>query len=121
MGDYNTKPREKVKGIKAQFTYLLDVMLRRRGYDYGKELIAVLNSDQTDPKNEKKLETLFRLMPYIAVKFTDTEIKQIEDYLSKVALDRAVTETKQKDKAEELNRITLIRKDQAVAIGGTKT
>jgi hypothetical protein len=93
----------------------------RTGYDYARKLQEAIEADLSDVKNKLRLDALYYILPYMAVKFSDAELKQIEEIISKIDADRAGLLTKREDKAEELNRITLIKKEQAVAIGGIKT
>lgn len=105
------------RGSRNKFTYLLSLMLERSGFYYADELHRTLKSDLTDIKNQEYLKVLFHILPYMAVKFSDAEIKQVDDILAKFEAGKEVLEKKRVDKAKELNQIMIVAKEKVANTG----
>ena len=107
------------KGTSARYTFLLEIMLRKGGFNYGKELKKALLSDLSKSQNYKYLNALIRLLPYTCVDVSQCDATRIKEVM-------AICRTKQQpeklilesEDIRKLNNILADEKELKVASGG---
>lgn len=104
-------------GRPNKFLYFLEKLLSRNGYNYASELKKVLLSDLTTPDNKEKLKVLMDLLPYIAMRLSDTTPEEIEKVMHRPEVDIPDPLAGIENKAKEINNILCMKKDVA---DGTK-
>lgn len=94
--------------------------LAERGFDYHEELIKALRQDLSKAIYRRQLDILVSLLPYMAIKFGETEIKTIEELSAEIRRGERKLENKGEAKLLDMNEKMLMEREKQ-SVGGIKS